>query len=67
VAELTKENVEANLAEYGVEEALIADFRNILDTAEFARFAPSQTGGEMNELYDKTVQAIDLMESRIKR
>jgi len=67
VSALTKENVEANLTQYGVDENLINDFRNILDTAEFARFAPAEGSGTMGELYNATVQAIDKMESTIKK
>ncbi|GHS94829.1 hypothetical protein FACS1894207_3660 [Bacteroidia bacterium] len=67
VSALTKDNVEANLTQYGVDESLINDFRNILDTAEFARFAPSQGSGAMDELYHSTVKAIDKMESTIKK
>ena len=67
VSALTKDNVEANLTQYGVDENLIRDFRNILDTAEFARFAPAQGSGTMDELYRSTVKAIDKMESIIKK
>jgi hypothetical protein len=67
VSVLTKDNVDANLTKYGASENLIADFREILDTAEFARFAPAQGSGEMGELYNSTVQAIDKMESTIKK
>jgi hypothetical protein len=67
VANLTKDNVDANLTQYGVDENLIRDFRNILDTAEFARFAPTQGNGTMDELYHSTVKAIDKMESTIKK
>ena len=67
VAALTKDNVDANLMKYGAAESLIKDFRDILDTAEFARFAPAQAGGKMDELYDATVQAIDKMENTIKK
>jgi hypothetical protein len=67
VSALTKENVDANLMKYGATESLIQDFRNILDTAEFARFAPAQESGQMDELYNATVQAIDKMENTIKK
>jgi len=67
VAALTKDNVDANLMKYGVAESLIKDFRDILDTAEFARFAPAQAVGKMDELYDATIQAIDKMENTIKK
>jgi hypothetical protein len=62
VANLTKDNVEAELIRYGVNESLIRSFINILNTAEFARFAPSQGHGAMDELYEHTVDAINQME-----
>ena len=67
VSALTKDNVDANLMKYGVTESIIKDFRDILDTAEFARFAPAQASGRMDELYKATVQAIDKMENTIKK
>jgi hypothetical protein len=67
VSTLTKDNVEANLTQYGVDEKLIRGFRKILDTAEFARFAPAQESGAMDKLYHATVKAIDKMESIIKK
>jgi hypothetical protein len=67
VSALTKDNVETNLTQYGVDGSLIGEFMNILNTAEFARFAPAQGSGEMGELYSSTVQAIDKMENTIKK
>ena len=67
VSALTKDNVEANLTRYGVDKNLINNFRNILDTAEFARFAPAQGSGKMGELYHATIKAIDKMENTIKK
>lgn len=66
VSSLTKDNVEIELSQYGVEEATIQSFMDILNTAEFARFAPSQVHETMDELYNSTVQAIDKMENTIK-
>ena len=67
VSSLTKDNVEANLSQYGTSEELITEFMNILNTAEFARFAPSQGSGTMDELYNSTVRAIDNMETNLKK
>ena len=67
VSSLTKDNVDANLTKYGAADSLILEFRNILDTAEFARFAPAQASGKMEDLYDATVQAINNMENTIKQ
>ena len=66
VAALTKDNVEAELTKYGANDELINEFKDILNTAEFARFAPSQGHGAMDELYLSTVNAINKMESNPK-
>ncbi|MDR2682937.1 MAG: BatD family protein [Dysgonamonadaceae bacterium] len=62
VANLTKDNVEMELVRYGVSEPLIRSFIDILNTAEFARFAPAQGQGAMDELYKQSVEAINQME-----
>ncbi len=66
-ANLSKDNVEAELTKYGVEETLINEFMDILNTCEFARYAPSQTSDAMDKLYDLTVDAIGKMENTIKK
>lgn len=66
-AELTKDNVESELTKYGVSEELIKEFMEILNTCEFARYAPVQDSHEMDKLYDNTIQAIDKMENTIKK
>ena len=63
VSSLTKDNVEANLSHYGTDEGLIREFMDILNTAEFARFAPVQGSGAMDDLYNSAVQAIDKCEN----
>lgn len=66
-AELTKDNVEAELSKYGVDENLINEFMDILNTCEFARYAPSQASDAMDKLYELTVDAIGKMENTIKK
>ena len=46
-ADLTKDNVEVELAKYGVDELLTKEFMDILNTCEFARYAPSQASDAM--------------------
>jgi len=67
VAELSRENIEAELVKYGIGENLIRQFIDILDTGEFARYAPSGGGEAMDKLYNDTVDAIGKMESTIKQ
>ena len=66
-ANLTKDNVEAELLKYGVSETLITEFIEILNTCEFARYAPSQATDAKDKLYELTVDAIGKMESTIKK
>jgi len=67
VASLTKDNVEIELTKYGVGKPLIKEFMDILNTCEFARYAPGRGSQEMDKLYDSTVNAIDKMENTIKK
>lgn len=66
-ANLTKDNVESELSKYGVDEILVSDYMEILNTCEFARYAPSQASDAMDSLFKQTVNAIGKMESTIKK
>ncbi|RHJ83566.1 BatD family protein [Parabacteroides sp. AM08-6] len=66
-ANLTKDNMEAELTKYGVDQALINEFMDILNTCEFARYAPAQALDAMDKLYELTVDAIGKMENTIKK
>lgn len=60
-ADLNKENIASILAQKGVSENLIAEVKNVLSTAEFARYAPS-TGHAMEDLYTSTTNLINNLE-----
>lgn len=64
---LTKDNIETELTKYGVDEPLINEFLNILNTCEFARYAPVQASDAMDKLYELTIDAIGKMENTIKK
>lgn len=66
-ANLTKDNVESELSRYGVDEILVNDYMEILNTCEFARYAPSQASDAMDSLFKQTVNAIGKMENTIKK
>lgn len=66
VANLNRENIEAELTKYGVGDDLINQFIEVLETGEFARYAPS-VSGDMDKLYNNTVDAIGKMENTIKK
>jgi len=67
LSSLTKENVEAELSNSGIDAALSDEFIDILNTCEFARYAPSQAPDAMDQLFKQTNEAISKMENTIKK
>lgn len=67
VANLTKDNIEAKLSGHGIDDQLIDKFMHILNTCEFARYAPSESDAAMDNLYRETETAIGEMERELKR
>jgi hypothetical protein len=66
-AKLNKDNIEIELSQAGVDKELIDSFMDILSTCEYAQYAPSSDEGEMEHLYDKTVDKMGELEEKIKR
>ena len=67
VAQLSKNNIEAELAKSEVSNTLIDRFMDILNTCEFARYAPAESDAAMDKLYNDTVEAIGEMESKLRK
>ncbi|MDD4777539.1 MAG: BatD family protein [Fermentimonas sp.] len=67
VANLSKNNIESELSKNGIGDELISKFIDILDTCEFARYAPAESDAEMDILYNSTIDAIGEMENRLKK
>ncbi len=66
VANLTKDNIGAELSNYGIDDTLINRFMHILNTCEFARYAPTESDAAMDNIYNETVDAIGEMENKLK-
>ena len=62
-ADLNKENIASLLHQKGVSDSLIAEVKNVLSTAEFARYAPS-TDHAMDDLYTATTNLINNLEDQ---
>lgn len=60
-AELNKDNIAEILRAKGTADALIQQVRDVLSTAEFARYAPS-AAGSMQDLYSTTESLINALE-----
>lgn len=65
-SELTKDKARHTLESIGVDEKLINDFLDTLDSAEFARYAPSTVGSSMDTIYKSAVKSISDLEGVLK-
>lgn len=66
LSDLSKDNINDILVNKGIHEDIISNFMEILDTCEFARYAPSSGSSEMDNLYQKTMETITKLEKNIK-
>lgn len=66
VSQLSKENIANELATRGVSEELIANFKELLNEGEFARYAPGDKGAAMDKVYTMSASVISKMENSIK-
>lgn len=66
VSRLSKDNIEEELRNYGVNETLIKDFLDTLNNCEFARFAPGDDNQAMDKVYSASLEVISKMENSIK-
>lgn len=67
VATLTKDHVETEFTARGIDATILNQFIQILNTCEFARYAPNSGQQEMGDLYTETIDAISQLESVIKK
>ena len=63
VSDLTRNNAIASLQDQGIEEDKIKNLSEILDTCEFARFAPASSGTEAASVYEGASQFIKSVEN----
>ena len=66
-AELNRDNISEILQRKSVEEERIREFMNVLDTCEFARYAPgSNSEQEMDKVYKDGINVITRLDKAIK-
>jgi hypothetical protein len=65
VSDLTRNNAVTSLLEEGIDEEKIRNLNQILDTCEFARFAPSASGTEAETIFEGATQFIKSVENSI--
>ncbi|MCW0482242.1 BatD family protein [Gaoshiqia sediminis] len=66
VADLNRDKATATLAKRQVSEEVVSEFISMIDTCEFARYAPSAAGGTLEELYRKSVDLMGKLEKQIR-
>lgn len=66
VSRLSKDNIEEELQNYGVDDTQIKEFLDTLNNCEFARFAPGDDNQAMDKVYSASLEVISKMENSIK-
>ena len=66
VANLTKENIRNTLALKGVSDSTIENLIQTIDTCEYSRYAPNAVSGDLQSIYNKTVELLTTLENEIK-
>lgn len=65
VSELSRETINAKLAEKNVKPETLQKLMSTLDNCEYARYAPATVTSNLNEVYQSTVKLITLLEDEI--
>lgn len=66
LSDLSKENIAEVFRQRDLSDEDIADYMEILDSCEFARYAPARGEGELGDMYNKTTKVILNLEKSIK-
>ena len=66
VADLNKDNAAGSLQKRQVSKELADELISLLDTCEFARYAPSASGVTMDEVYEKSASLMGKLEKQIR-
>ena len=64
---LSKDNVARELEKYGADKSVTDELHQVLNEAEFARYAPGDAGEAMDKVYSMAMKVISRMENSIKR
>lgn len=62
-SQLVRENISSSLAQYGLDPNAITEVIGILDECEMARFTPMHSDADMQQLYDKVLDAVKSIEN----
>ena len=66
-AELSKESITKSLQLKNINHSTIQNLTNTIDTSEFAKYAPGSVSGNLQEVYNNTVELIANLEQQINK
>lgn len=66
-ADLSKESIAAAFVAAGAPQVLVDEYVALLDSCEFARYAPSGSNEAMKESYDKAAEVISALDMNMKK
>ena len=66
-AELSKESITKSLQLKNINHLTIQNLTNTIDTSEFAKYAPGSVSGNLQEVYNNTVELIANLEQQINK
>ena len=67
LSEFTLENAVLELQKRDVKEDLLLELKKLVQECEFARYAPSQSSQDLNNIYDSSLKLIGKFEDSIKK
>lgn len=66
-ADLSKETISESFKSAGAPESLVCEYTQLLDSCEFARYAPDSDGTAMKDAYDKAMTVISTIDENMKK
>lgn len=67
VAELNKEKIKSQLEAKNIDKAIVNQLLELLETCEFARFAPVKNEEKMKDAYNNSVELISVLENKLNK
>jgi hypothetical protein len=66
-ADLNKDKIKTQLEAKSIASSTITQLLELIETCEFARFAPVKDDQKMKEAYEKSVELISILENKLKK
>lgn len=66
ISELSRDNISGKLAVSDIPDEDIRNLIRLLDDVEFEKYAPSASGKDMQDIYDKTISTMNSLEEAFK-